>query len=78
MTEIKDVESLGELVRAVRKEQGVTQVELSQLTNLGSRFVLDLESGKHTIQLGKTLEVLKTLGVRLYFEKPGESAVKNG
>ena len=78
MTEIKDVATLGELVRAVRKEQGVTQVELSQLTNLGSRFVLDLESGKHTIELGKTLEVLKTLGARLYFEKPGESEVKNG
>ena len=78
MTEIKDVATLGELVRSVRKEQGVTQVELSQLTNLGSRFVLDLESGKQTIQLGKTMEVLKTLGVRLYFEKSGESAVKNG
>ena len=77
MTVINDVRTLGELVGRIRKQQKVTQVELSQLSNLGSRFVLDLESGKNTIQLGKTLEVLKTLGVRLYAEAPGESGVKN-
>ena len=77
MTVIDDVRTLGELVRRVRKTQGATQVELSQLTNLGARFVLDLESGKSTIQLGKTLEVLKTLGVRIYAEAPGESGGKN-
>lgn len=65
---IRDAKSLGNLVRCVRKSQHVTQVELSQLTNLGSRFVVDFESGKPTLQIGKALEVLKTLGVRLYAE----------
>ena len=77
MTVINDVRTLGELIGRIRKQQKVTQVELSQLSNLGSRFVLDLESGKSTIQLGKTLEVLKTLGVRIYAEAPGESGGKN-
>jgi len=65
---IRDAKGLGALVRQVRKSQHVTQVELSQLTNLGSRFVVDFESGKPTLQVGKALEVLKTLGVRLYAE----------
>ena len=59
---------LGCLVKQVRKSQRVTQVQVSQLTNLGSRFVVDFEAGKPTLQIGKALEVLKTLGVRLYAE----------
>lgn len=59
---------LGCLVKQVRKSQRVTQVQVSQLTNLGSRFVVDFEAGKPTLQVGKAFEVLKTLGVRLYAE----------
>ena len=65
---IRDVKDMGSLVRKVRKAQHVTQVELSQLTNLGSRFVVDFEAGKPTLQIGKALEVMKTLGIRLYAE----------
>lgn len=72
---IRGVQDMGSLVKKVRKAQHVTQVELSQLTNLGSRFVVDFEAGKPTLQLGKALEVLKTLGVRLYAEIP--EAVKD-
>jgi len=65
---IRSIRELGELVRAERKRQHVTQVDVSQLTNLGSRFVVDFESGKPTLQVGKALEVIKTLGIRLYAE----------
>lgn len=71
---VGNIKELGSLVKKVRKSQHATQVEVSQLTNLGSRFVVDFESGKPTLQIGKALEVLKTLGVRLYAEVNEEVA----
>lgn len=65
---VQNINELGGLVKKIRKAQRVTQVQLSQLTNLGSRFVVDFESGKPTLQIGKALEVLKTLGIKLYAE----------
>lgn len=68
---------IGKVVRQVRKEQKVTQVQLAQLTNVGYRFVLDFEAGKETLQLGKAMKVLETLGIRLHLDPPRGSGVKN-
>lgn len=61
---------LGARVRELRKSQGVTQAQLAGLANTGVRFVSDLENGKETCQLGKTLRVLSTLGVVVYIRSP--------
>lgn len=68
---------IGKVVRQVRKEQKVTQVQLAQLTNVGYRFVLDFEAGKETLQIGKAMKVLETLGIRLHLDPPRGSEVKN-
>jgi y4mF family transcriptional regulator len=57
--------SLGQYVRVKRKEQGVTQVEFASLCGVGTRFISDLENGKPTVELGKTLQVLKGLGLEV-------------
>ena len=57
------VEELGEAVRTVRRSLGVTQRQLALAAGTGLRFVIDLERGKPTCQLGKTLAILATLGV---------------
>ena len=56
---------VGIIVREARKAQGLTQGDLVGLTGLGRRFISDLESGKETSQLGKTIQVLSALGVAL-------------
>lgn len=56
---------LGEMVRKERKALGLTQAELALTSGTGMRFISDLENGKPTCQLGKTLIVLKTLGLQL-------------
>lgn len=68
---------IGKVVRQVRKEQKITQVQLAQLTNVGYRFVLDFEAGKETLQIGKAMKVLETLGIRLHLDPPRGSEVKN-
>lgn len=65
---------LGEIVRRVRKEQRVRQDDLAAMSGASHVFVLDVERGKTTVQLGKVLDVLRELGIRLIAEVP-ESAV---
>lgn len=75
MIEALTVAKIGKFVKKVRKEQKVTQVQLAQLSNVGYRFVLDLEAGKKTIQLGKVLAVMETLGMRINLDLPPGSEV---
>ena len=56
-------EKIGEAVRNARKKLGVTQRDLALTSGTGLRFIIDLEHGKPTCQMGKVLTVLNTLGV---------------
>ena len=62
---IKSVKDLGTLVKEARKKQKLTQVELAQLSNLGTRFISDLENGKPTCEIDKALKVVANLGIKL-------------
>ncbi len=59
---------IGELVRRVRRQQGLKQAELAALTNCGPRFIGELERGKPTLQWGKVLDVLSGLGITVSLE----------
>jgi y4mF family transcriptional regulator len=59
------VQEIGQLVRESRKRLGVTQKDLALTSGTGLRFVIDLEKGKETCQIGKVLTVLQTLGIRI-------------
>ncbi len=62
---IRDAKSLGEAIRKSRKEQGLTQVQLSAMANVSPRFIGELEKGKPTIELDKALKVAWLLGLNL-------------
>jgi y4mF family transcriptional regulator len=64
---------IGAIVRKARKSLGVTQKMLALTSGTGLRFVIDLEKGKETCQLGKVLTVLHTLGVGLSLTVPSVS-----
>ena len=64
------VEQIGGVVKSVRKSLGVTQRQLALTAGTGLRFVIDLEKGKPTCQLGKTLTVLNTLGIGVDLRGP--------
>jgi y4mF family transcriptional regulator len=59
------VQEIGQMVRESRKRLGVTQKDLALTSGTGLRFVIDLEKGKETCQIGKVLTVLHTLGIRI-------------
>ena len=68
---VRTVSELGDLVSAIRKQQGLTQVDVSGLAGLGMRFMVDLEKGKPTIQMQKVLDVLTQLGLEVVIRKKG-------
>ena len=55
----------GAAIRAARKSQGLRQDQLAGATGVGTRFIVDLEAGKSTAQLGKALAVVAALGLKI-------------
>jgi y4mF family transcriptional regulator len=60
---LEDAKALGHAVRVARRALGVTQEQLALTAGTHRRFVVELEAGKPTAQVGKVLNVLRTLGV---------------
>ena len=60
-----DDKSLSEYVKQMRKEHNLTQVELSEKSGVGLRFVRELEQGKQTLRLDKVNQVLSLFGMKV-------------
>jgi ribosome-binding protein aMBF1 (putative translation factor) len=58
-------EEFGRLIRQGRRALGMTQRDLALVINAGERFVVDLEAGKGTSQLGKALAAAQAVGVQI-------------
>lgn len=56
------INSLSEYVKLMRKEHNLTQIELSEKSGVGLRFVRELEQGKETLRLDKVNQVLNLFG----------------
>ena len=53
----------GSALMRARKALGLTQRELALAIGVGERFIVDLEAGKPTAQLGKALAAAKAAGM---------------
>jgi HTH-type transcriptional regulator / antitoxin HipB len=62
---IKTAADFGAAVRKARTAQGLTQRQLALAVGTGERFIVDLENGKETAQLGKALQVATALGINV-------------
>jgi y4mF family transcriptional regulator len=61
---------IGKLIRETRKQLGATQRDLALTSGTGLRFIIELEKGKGTCELGKVLTVLNTLGIKMMLTLP--------
>lgn len=64
---------IGAVARERRKVLGYTQAQVASLCATGIRFISDFENGKATVELGKALVVLESLGMDLSLVVRGES-----
>lgn len=61
--------SLGAAIRHYRHQAGLSQAELAERTGLNRTYLSNLEQGRETEQVKRTLRVLKQLGVRMSLER---------
>ena len=75
---ISSPEQLGATIRAERKRLRATQKDLAMASGTGLRFIVDLEKGKPTCQIGKALEVLRALGLTVEIARLGNETSDGG
>lgn len=62
--------ALGRIVRETRRALGLTQPKLALSAGVGVRFLVDIERGKPTAQIGKIMQVLAALGIEMQLSPP--------
>lgn len=67
---------LGAFIRAFRKSQHLTLEQVSGIANVSMRFLSELERGKETAELGKSLMLLNKLGLEIRVQPRGENKEK--
>jgi y4mF family transcriptional regulator len=60
-TVVRSSTALGAVVRAQRKRLSLRQLDVADRGKTGNRFIVELESGKPTLQLQKVLDVMDQL-----------------
>ena len=65
MYECKECHYRMSLKKGTVMEHGLTQVELSEKSGVGLRFVRELEQGKQTLRLDKVNQVLNLFGTKV-------------
>jgi y4mF family transcriptional regulator len=60
---IKTTKQLGTSIRDRRQSLKITQKDLAMTSDTGIRFIIDVEKGKPTCQIGKILQLLQSLGM---------------
>ncbi|MFV0554934.1 MAG: helix-turn-helix transcriptional regulator [Mangrovibacterium sp.] len=58
-------QSIVQFIKEMRKEHNLTQVELSEKSGVGLRFIRELEQGKEAVRLDKVNQVLNLFGAEL-------------
>ena len=66
---VRLVAEFGMVIRQTRKKAGLSQKEAASMCNVGTRFLSDLENGKPSIHLGKTMQVLRAFGFVVILKK---------
>lgn len=63
MGTISTAHDLGRAIRGARIQNGLSQQELASKTGQSRKFIVDLESGKETAELGASLRVANALDI---------------
>ena len=70
LQKISSSQSLGEIIRRVRKSAGLTQTDAAGLCGVSIPFFNAIENGKSTAQIDKVLQVCRQLGINIFAAEP--------
>jgi y4mF family transcriptional regulator len=68
MQTIRTPADLAQCIRKQRKRQKLRQTDLAAMIGASHVFLIDVEKGKPTVQLGRVLALLDELGITLHAE----------
>ena len=71
---LANASSLGPIVRAVRKAQGIRQDDAAGSMGVSENFLGKIERGGETAQWGKLFQVLDGLGIQIILDLPEDAA----
>jgi HTH-type transcriptional regulator / antitoxin HipB len=72
------VAAVARCIKTTRKQQGIRQQDLADLAGVSCRFLSALENGKETVELGKVLAVISTLGLEMKLASRAEGGSPDG
>lgn len=72
MKKITNAQTFGAAIRARRKELHYTQAYLAEFSGFSVSFISDLENGKKTAELEKSIHLANLLGLDLLLAARGE------
>ena len=74
---VSDPAMLGRVVRDTRRALGLTQPDLALSAGVGVRFLVEIERGKPSAQIGKVMQVLAALGIEIELSMADHIKVKD-
>jgi HTH-type transcriptional regulator/antitoxin HipB len=63
-------------IRAERKRLGLSQAALAERAGVGRDWIIGLEKGKSTAEIGLILRTLRALGLTLQFSSESETTLR--
>jgi len=68
---------LGRVIRRRRKALGLDIIAAASACGIGVRFLSELERGKATAQIGRTLQVMQRLGIEVAARPRGDARMSS-
>ncbi len=70
---IRSIRDLATAVRGRRLDLGLSQSALAERAHVSRQWIVELEAGKSTAEIGLVLRLLDALGFSLSLDEPGEA-----
>ena len=71
---VRTVRELAAVIRQARQRQGLSQTALAASAGVGREWIIELEKGKASVELGLVLRTLKSLGLSIQLGPPSPAA----
>ncbi len=65
MSTINSIFQIGKIIRKKRKFMKLTQKDLADICNVGTRFISELENGKKTLEIDRVFKVIRGVGLNI-------------
>ncbi len=76
VVQIRNMRELAAGIRAERKRLGLSQAALAERAGVGRDWIIGLEKGKPTAEIGLVLRTLRALGLTLQFGSESETTLR--